>query len=377
MSRRILVLVTVTVTVGVAALALDLANRWVASRLPPPIHRLAGSANEPLPTLWPAPRFALVDQAGQIRSSDEFRGSVWIADFIFTNCTSVCPVLTAKMVQVQRAIRDPRVRFVSFSVDPDRDTPDALRKYARRWAPDETRWTLLATTKQSLAAVVAGMKTFVQPQSDPNAELHTSEFFLVDGQGRLRGLYDTNGVSFAQLLPHAQRLLSELDGAAQLAPATTAEATADGAALYRRLGCAGCHDVPSIAPSLAGVAGRTVMLADGRTVTADSAYLRESILEPEAKVVATYPRSMPSYRMQLSEAQLVSLVQYLESWPALAGATASLATGGQGATIDPVCGMQVHPGPDTPHLTHEGRTVYFCSESCRDHYAARPDEFRN
>ena len=311
MSRRIFLLVTITA--GVAALGRELTNRWVGSRARVPIHRLTGSANEALPILWPAPRFSLVDRAGQIRSSDELRGSIWIADFIFTRCSSVCPLLTAKMVQLQRAISDPRLRFVSFSVDPDRDTPDVLREYARRWAPDETRWTLLATTKQSLAAVVAGMKTFVQPQSDPDAELHTSEFFLVDGQGRLRGLYDSNGASFARLLPHTQRLLADLDGAARLAPATTAEATGDGAALYRRLGCAGCHDVPSIAPSLAGVAGRTVMLADGRTVTADSAYLRESILEPAAKVVASYPRSMPSYRMQLSDVELASLVHYLES----------------------------------------------------------------
>jgi len=362
MSRRILRFVTVIAVV--AALGPELANRR--------------SANARLPTLWPAPRFALVDQAGQIRSSDELRGSVWIADFIFTHCASVCPVLTAKMVQLQRAIRDPRVRFVSFSVDPDRDTPDALREYARRWAPDETRWTLFATTNQSLGALVAGMKTFVQTQSDPNTELHTSEFFLVDGQGQLRGLYDTNSVSFAQLLPHVQRLLTELDGAARLAPVTTTEAPADGASLYRRLGCAGCHDVPSIAPSLAGIAGRTVLLADGQTITADSAYLRESILEPAAKVVANYPPSMPTYRMHLSEAELASLIHYLEHRPALSAATASRATGdGQGATIDPVCGMQIHPGPDTPRLAHEGRTVYFCSEVCRDRFAARPGKFRN
>src|SRR2546423_524621 len=285
MSRRILLLVTITA--GVAALGAELANRW-ASGPRPPVRRLAGSANEPLPTLWPAPRFTLVDQAGQIRSSDELRGSVWIADFIFTHCSSVCPILTAKMVQVQRAIRDPRIRFVSFSVDPDRDTPDALREYARRWAPDETRWTLLATTKQSLAAVVAGMKTFVQPQSDPDAELHTSEFFLVDGQGRLRGLYDSDGVSFAQLLPHAQRLLSELDGAARLAPATTAEATGDGAALYRRLGCAGCPDGPSIAPSLAGLSGPAGMLPDRRTGTPGSAILPGSVLRPPAEGGATH-----------------------------------------------------------------------------------------
>src|SRR4051812_32823612 len=106
MPRRILLLVTITA--GVAALGRELANRWETSRPPPAIHRLAGSANEPLPTLWPAPRFTLVDQAGQIRSSDELRGSVWIADFIFTHCSTVCPILTARMVQIQRAVRDPR-----------------------------------------------------------------------------------------------------------------------------------------------------------------------------------------------------------------------------------------------------------------------------
>ena len=337
----------------------------LASRRSPPVRRPAGSATGRLPTLWSAPRFALVDQRGRVRSSDELRGSVWIADFIFTHCSSVCPILTAKMVQLQRAIRDPRVRFVSFSVDPDRDTPDALREYARRWAPDETRWTLLATTKQSLAEVVAGMRTFVQTEWDPDAELHTGELFLVDAEGRVRGLYDSAGVSFAQLLPHVQRLLSEMDGAAPIAPVTAVE-TNDGAALYRRLGCAGCHDVPSVAPSLAGIAGRTVMLADGRTVIADSAYLRESILEPAAKVVASYPPSMPSYRMQLSEDELTSLISYLESRKALTGGTAARATG---IAVDPVCGMQVHPGRDTPHLTHQGRTVYFCSESCRSRFA--------
>lgn len=360
MPRRLHLLVTIVAGVAALGLAVGMASRpSQASR--------AGSANGALPSLWPAPRFGLVDQSGRIRSSDELRGSVWIADFIFTHCSSVCPVVTAKMVQVQRALRDPRVRFVSFSVDPDRDTPEALREYARRWAPDETRWTLLATTKETLAEVVAGMKTWVQPQSDPDAELHTNELFLVDAQGRVRGLYDTADVVFSRLVPHAQRLLAELDGPVPPAPATAA---GDGAALYRRLGCAGCHDAPSIAPSLAGIAGRAVMLAAGGTVTADTAYLRESILEPAAKVVATYPAIMPSYRSQLSESELASLVQYLESWPAARGATFS--TVGLGVAIDPVCGMQVHPGRDTPQLRHQGETIYFCSDNCRHRFAARP-----
>jgi protein SCO1 len=373
MPRRILVLATLAA--GLAVVSLELVMSRLArepAALPQPVYRLPRSANEPLPTLWQVPQYRLVDQTGKGRTPDDLKGSVWVADFIFTSCKSVCPVLSAKMVQVQQAIPDPRLKFVSFSVDPERDTPEALRAYAKRWAPDETRWSLLATTQQSLAELAKGMKTFIERQPDPDATLHTADLFLVDAQGRVRGLYGTDGDSFAQLVPDARRLLAELSPAAAGA---VAQETEDGAALYRRVGCAGCHDVPAIAPSLAGVAGRTVMLADGRTVTADEAYLRESILEPAAKVVATYPPSMPGYRGTLSETQLTSLIRYLQSWKAPEGTSGSTAMAGQGAAVDPVCGMQVHAGPDTLHVTHDGRTVYFCSEQCRDRFVARPQAY--
>ena len=373
MPRRVLILATLAA--GLAVLALELVMRWVPAQPsagPQPVHRLARSASEPLPTLWPVPSYRLLDQNGQTRTPEELRGSVWVADFIFTSCKSVCPVLSAKMVQVQRAIQDPRLRFVSFSVDPERDTPEALRAYATRWAPDESRWTLLATTKESLAELAKGMKTFVERQPDPDATLHTSELFLIDAKGRVRGLYGTDGDSFAQIIPDARRLLSELGGAPG---ASTAVAAEDGAVLYRRAGCAGCHEVGAVAPSLAGLAGRTVMLADGRSVTADAAYLRESILDPGVKVVATYPPSMPSYRGHLSDAQVSTLVQYLQGWKAPAGAPATSPATSLGAAVDPVCGMSIHAGPDTPHLTHDGQTVYFCSEHCRDRFTANPGAF--
>lgn len=373
MPRRVLILATVAA--GLAVLALELVMRWVPAQPsagPQPVHRLARGASEPLPTLWPVPSYRLVDQNGRTRTPEELLGSVWVADFIFTSCKSVCPVLSAKMVQIQRAIGDPRLRFVSFSVDPERDTPEALRAYATRWAPDESRWTLLATTKESLADLAKGMKTFVERQPDPDATLHTSELFLIDAKGRVRGLYGTDGDSFAQIIPDARRLLSELGGAPE---ASTSMAAEDGAALYRRAGCAGCHEVGAVAPSLAGLAGRTVMLADGRSVTADATYLRESILEPGAKVVATYPASMPSYRGHLSDAQVSTLIEYLQGWRAPAGAPATSTATGLGAAVDPVCGMSIHAGPDTPHVTHDGQTVYFCSEHCRDRFTANPGAF--
>jgi protein SCO1/2 len=375
MPRRLLVLATLAAALTV--LALELIIRRVGSEppgSPQPVHRLARNANEPLPTLWPVPSYRLVDQRGQTRTPDELRGSVWIADFIFTSCKSICPVLSAKMVQLQRAIQDPRLKFVSFSVDPERDTPEALRVYASRWAPDEPRWTLLATTKESLAELAKGMKTFVERQPDPDATLHTSEMYLIDVQGRVRGLYSTDGDSFAQIIPDARRLLADLGNATAASGAPDA-ASEDGATLYRQLGCAGCHDVPAIAPSLAGLTSRAVMLADGRTVTPSAEYLRESILEPGAKVVATYPPSMPGYRGQLTDAQLTTLVQYLQGLKAPDGAGAPTTVASEGAAVDPVCGMSIHAGPDTPHVTHDGHTVYFCSEHCRDRFVANPSAY--
>jgi protein SCO1/2 len=372
MPRKVLVLATVAA--GLAVVALELVMRQVGAPTGQPsasLYRQPRNANEPLPVLWPVPEYRLVDQDGRTRTPAELHGSVWVADFIFTSCKSVCPVLSAKMVQVQRTISDPRLKFVSFSVDPERDTPEALKAYARRWAPDETRWTLLANTQDSLAALTQGMKTFVERQPDPDATLHTSELYLVDAQGRVRGLYATDGDSFAQLVPDAKRLLAELGAPAASGPA----ASEDGARLYRSAGCAGCHDVPAIAPSLAGLAGRTVMLADGRSLIADEAYLRESILDPAAKVVATYPPSMPGYRGQLTDAQLTALLQYLQGWKAPEGATTALTSAGEGAAIDPVCGMSIHAGPDTPHVTHEGHTVYFCSDHCRDRFVGNPAAF--
>lgn len=374
MPRRLLLVATIAA--GLAVLVLELLMRRIAtepSALPASAHRGGRSPGAPLPVLWTVPSYRLVDQDGRTRTPDELRGSVWVADFIFTSCKSLCPVLSAKMVQVQRAITDPRLKFVSFSVDPERDTPEALQAYAKRWAPDETRWTLLANTKQSLDELTKGMKTLVEAQADPDATVHSAELFLVDGKGQVRGLYATDGTSFDELVPDARRLLAELGGGS--ARSDTAAAGGEyGAALYRQVGCAGCHDVPAIAPSLAGLAGRPVMLADGRTTTATTEYLRESILDPGAKVVATYPPSMPGYRGQLTDAQLGALVQYIESLKGAAGpAPSAMASGG--AAVDPVCGMSIHAGPDTPHVTHDGHPVYFCSDHCRDRFVANPGAF--
>jgi cytochrome c oxidase subunit 2 len=88
---------------------------------------------------------------------------------------------------------------------------------------------------------------------------------------------------------------------------------AQGFELFRRLGCSGCHVNSTVhAPDLAGVFGRTIHLADGRTLVADEAYLRDSILLPKRDVVAGYEPIMPSFQGQLDEGQLSALITYLK-----------------------------------------------------------------
>lgn len=101
-----------------------------------------------------------------------------------------------------------------------------------------------------------------------------------------------------------------------VAQPTSVEATgAAGERLFVNLGCIGCHrfEAGAVGPSLQGVYGSTVQLANGETVTADEAYIRNSIINPKAQIVAGYPEVMPSYQNRVSEEELTQLVAYIQS----------------------------------------------------------------
>jgi protein SCO1/2 len=304
-----------------------------------------------LPKLWPSPHFSLVDQHGAPVTDGSLRGQPYIADFIFTQCTSACPMMTAKMVQLQRRLRAAEVRFVSFSVDPAHDTPAALATYATRWNPSESRWSLLATTPDSLARVMEGFRVTAEATSDPGSPiLHSTLFFLVDADGNVRSVYDSDDT----------RALDALVGdAASLAASRTASTGAP--ALYGSLGCAGCHDNPQIAPPLVNLRG-TRRLEGGGTVTIDDDYLRSSILDPARDRVAGYTVRMPSYRGILTDAQVGALVTELRARTSDAGSEHDDVR----VVVDPVCHMKVRTAPGAFHATVDGAEYYFCSATCRD-----------
>jgi protein SCO1/2 len=142
-----------------------------------------------LPVYYDAPHFALTDQDGKPFDSEQLKGSVWIGAFIFTNCPGACPMMTQKMAKLQETIDATDVRFVSFSVDPERDTPDVLKKYAHRFKADESRWRFLTGDKPAMLQAAAGLHLTAMPAEGDRPIQHDEHFLLVDRQGRVRGAY--------------------------------------------------------------------------------------------------------------------------------------------------------------------------------------------
>lgn len=144
-----------------------------------------------LPVLMDVPHFALVDQEGRAVSDQDLRGKTWVAAFIFTGCADTCPMMSHKMEGLQKSIDAPGVQLVSFTVDPQRDTPAVLKQYAKRFNADPSRWKFLTGTPQQMKDVAYGMKVAVQPADGNDPILHSTHFLLVDALGRVRGIYDT------------------------------------------------------------------------------------------------------------------------------------------------------------------------------------------
>jgi protein SCO1/2 len=157
-------------------------------RQPPP---------EPPPVLGKVPDFSLVNRDGRAVSRDDLAGAPWIADFIFTRCPASCPMMTSRMARLNRELpRGSGVRLVSFSVDPEHDTPQVLDRYARSFAAPDDWLFLTGDGRQIHRLSREGFRLGVDPAPEASgletAEpiLHSTRFVLVDGDGRIRGYYD-------------------------------------------------------------------------------------------------------------------------------------------------------------------------------------------
>src|SRR6476660_7043770 len=143
------------------------------------------------------PEFTLTERDGSIVSLSQLRGKIWIADFIYTSCTDTCPLQTAMMAKLQEEFAGkPDIQLVSFSVDPERDTPQALATYAAKYQADAKRWYFLTGPRDRVLRLVQdGFHLAVAAlpsDTDPSGTIpHSPRFVLIDKQARLRGAYDS------------------------------------------------------------------------------------------------------------------------------------------------------------------------------------------
>lgn len=151
---------------------------------------------EPPPVLSELPGFSLTNRDGRTVTLRDLAGAPWVADFVFTRCPATCPMMTARMARLNRGLpADLPVRLVSFTVDPEHDTPEVLERYAQFFeAPD--RWLFLTGDRDEILALSEkgfklGVTMELPPGTDaPEPIVHSTRFVLVDGEGRIRGYYD-------------------------------------------------------------------------------------------------------------------------------------------------------------------------------------------
>lgn len=174
---------------------------------------LHAPALKPLPVFGTLKEFALTDQQSAPFGTAQLQNKVWIANFIFTRCQTICPPMTAKMGQIQHRGRNLGTDFhlVSFTADPDYDTPDRLRLYAEKHRYSPRMWSFVTGSLVDIKEVVVnGLKVAMgnnAPDGNPEGIFHGSHFVLIDRQMRIRGYYDSNEPGTIDSLLHDAGLL--------------------------------------------------------------------------------------------------------------------------------------------------------------------------
>ena len=148
--------------------------------------------------------FSYTDQNGQPFGAAQLAGKIWVADFIFTKCESVCPPMTSEMTLLQKKFKDEGIQaeFISFTVDPTVDSPEVLKDYIHQYTDNESNWHLLTDYTQEEIEVFAReqFQTIVQKPSTSNQVIHGTNFYLINQQGFLVNEYNLANNSYAEEL---------------------------------------------------------------------------------------------------------------------------------------------------------------------------------
>ncbi|GGB78244.1 SCO family protein [Flavobacterium suaedae] len=163
--------------------------------------------------------FAFVNQNGDTITQEDYKGKIYVADFFFTTCPTICPIMTKNMVWLQDKIKDnPKVMLLSHSVTPDIDSVPVLKAYAEKKGVIDSKWNLVTGDKKDIYYIAR--KSYLAVKTSTSDELydmvHTENFILVDSEGRIRGFYNgTNLDKEVEGEKNMQQLLEDINWLSQ------------------------------------------------------------------------------------------------------------------------------------------------------------------
>ena len=136
--------------------------------------------------------FSLTNQEGQTITQDTYDGKIYVTDFFFTTCQTICPLMTSNMLELQDKLQDnPEVLLLSHTVMPEIDNVQQLKKYAKEKKIDSNKWNLVTGAKKEIYTLARKQYlTAKENPDDPLGLVHTENFVLIDAQKRIRGFYD-------------------------------------------------------------------------------------------------------------------------------------------------------------------------------------------
>jgi protein SCO1/2 len=165
-----------------------------------------------LAVIQQAPDFTLTTQDGGRLKLSDLRGKVCLVGFVFTTCNGTCPATTHRMGQVQTALDKAglakNVHLLSITLDPARDTPEALRKYMQLYDLDAANWTFLTGDTERVNKVIADWGMWAKPAANGQLD-HPSRVFLIDRKGRVREIYNLSFFKAAWVREDVELLLKE------------------------------------------------------------------------------------------------------------------------------------------------------------------------
>ena len=173
-----------------------------------------GETTPRLAVIQKAPDFTLTTQTGDQFSSGDLKGKVLLVSFIFTTCNGSCPATTHRMSQIQDKLKarglfkDDRVRLLSISLDPIRDTPEVLRGYMKLYDADPGHWTFLTGPSDKVKEAIKAWGMWAKPAANGQLD-HPSRIFLADTHNRIREIYNLNFLKPKWVAQDVELLLNE------------------------------------------------------------------------------------------------------------------------------------------------------------------------